>query len=294
MTASEHIIALKGVSKRYKNTLALDHVDLSLGRGEIVGLFGPNGAGKTTLLRAILGLANVEGQLEVAGFDPRKEGAKLMERVSFIADTAILPRWIKVRACLEFVAAVHPRFDKDLALRYLQQTKISLDSKVSHLSKGMITQLHLALVMAIDANLLVLDEPTLGLDIVFRKNFYRDLLDNYFEQDKTIVITTHQIEEIEDLVTRIVFLNEGSVILNCAVDELAQRFCEVRAERGTEAELLALKPLYQQSGLEGQTFWFENADQENLSKFGQVRQAKLADLFVAKVMDAEQHGEVKQ
>lgn len=281
------LIDVKNVSKRYGATEALSDINLQIDSGEIIGFFGPNGAGKTTLLRSLLGLASIDGDITVAGKKPADESAQLMKDVSFIADTAILPRWMKVKDCLDFVAAVHPKFNRTLADEYLAKTKIKIGSKISHLSKGMTTQLHLAIVMSIDSSLLVLDEPTLGLDIVYRKNFYRDLLDNYFEHEKTIVITTHQIEEIDDLVSRVVFINEGRIVLDEKVENIAERFYEVRVERGREPDAEQLQPMYSSKGLEGTTYWFESTDSEKLNELGSLKTPQLADLFVACVMQAQ-------
>lgn len=281
------LVDIKNVSKRYGKKAALDSVDLQIDSGEIVGLFGPNGAGKTTLLRAALGLSTVEGHIRVAGLNPATQAPELMKQVSFIADTAILPSWIKVKDALQYVQAVHPKFDIEIAEDYLKKTKISPTQKISQLSKGMITQLHLAIVMSIDSSLLVLDEPTLGLDIVYRKNFYRDLLDNYFDNEKTIVITTHQIEEIEDLVTRIVFINDGRIVLDESVDNISSIYSEVTVARGNEEEAKALKPMYHSSGLEGTTYWYKNTDRNTLEAMGSVKTPKLADLFVASVMNSD-------
>lgn len=281
------LLDINKVSKRYSSTLALDEVSLNIERGEIVGFFGPNGAGKTTLLRALLGLSAVNGDIRVAGLNPKTQATQLMNDISFIADTAILPRWMRVGDCLEFVAKVHPKFNAEIAESYLQKTKVQRRSKISQLSKGMVTQLHLAIVMSIDSSLLVLDEPTLGLDIVYRKNFYKDLLDNYFDKEKTILITTHQIEEIEDLLSRVVFINNGKIILDCRIDQVAERFAEVKVKRGNEGDAESLDPMYSTKGLEGTTYWFDAKQKEALMSLGQVKTPKLADLFVARVMQAQ-------
>lgn len=281
------LLNINKVSKRYGATLALDDVSLDIEKGEIVGFFGPNGAGKTTLLRALLGLSAVNGDIRVAGLNPKTQATQLMNDVCFIADTAILPRWMRVGDCLDFVAKVHPKFNAEIAESYLQKTKIHRRSKISQLSKGMVTQLHLAIVMSIDSSLLVLDEPTLGLDIVYRKNFYKDLLDNYFDKEKTILITTHQIEEIEDLVSRVIFINDGKIILDSKIDQLADRFMELRVNRGSEGDAENLDPMYTTRGLEGSTYWFEGKSKEALEALGQVKTPKLADLFVARVMQAQ-------
>lgn len=279
------LLDIRNTSKRYGPTQALREINLQIESGEIVGLFGPNGAGKTTLLRALLGLAEVQGEILVAGLNPKVQATQLMNEVSFIADTAILPRWMRVQDCLDFVANIHSKFSIELAHAYLAKTDIQLRSKISQLSKGMITQLHLSIVMSIDSSLLVLDEPTLGLDIVYRKNFYRDLLDNYFDKQKTILITTHQIEEVEDLLTRVVFINRGEIILDCKAEHIPERFAELRVTRGQEQAARELEPMYFSSGLEGDTCWFADKDTEKLQEIGQLKTPKLADLFVARVME---------
>ena len=286
---TEAIVLAEKVSKKYGPNYALHNVDLKVDSGEIVGIFGPNGAGKTTFLRALLGLGRAEGKISVLGRDVDTHPSAMMTDVSFIADTATLPRWIRVEDCLDYVECVHPRFSRARVEEYLARTNIAKSKKISQLSKGMITQLHLAIVMSIDSKLLVLDEPTLGLDIVYRKTFYSNLLDNYFDQNKTILITTHQIEEIEDIVTRIVFIDNGSVLLDAKVDELAERFFEVKVGAALVDVAQALSPLYSSSGLEGKTFWYDSSE-EKLQGLGELKTPKLADLFVAKVMHANNGG----
>ena len=276
------LLELKNVNKTYGRTTALEDISLQVDAGEIVGIFGPNGAGKSTMLRSILGLSEVEGQIEVAGLTPRKNPSALMEKVSFIADTATLPRWMRVQQCLNYVENIHPAFDPQVARAFLEQTEIQANSKISHLSKGMVVQLHLAIVMSIDSSLLVLDEPTLGLDIIYRKRFYQALLENYFAKDKTIILTTHQIEEVEDLLTRVVFINKGKIILDCKMEELASRFVELKVPRGASFSS-GIEALFSLDGLEGTTFWYQDVEPEHFKDIGTTKVPGLADLFVALV-----------
>ena len=277
------VIHARGLHKTYGSTTALDRVDFDLLPGRILGLIGPNGAGKTTLLKAILGLAPAQGELSVLGLDPRKQRTKLLEQVSFIADTAILPRWLKVSEALNYLQGVHPRFNRERAETFLRRTEIRTDSRVRQLSKGMLTQLHLALVMAIDSQLLVLDEPTLGLDILYRKQFYSALLEDYFDENKTILVTTHQVEEIENLLTDVVFIKHGQLCLNMPMDDLHQQFTEVRVtnERVIPAEIR--QPIHTRPVLGGKAMIFENADRDFLRTLGDIKTPSLADLFVAKM-----------
>jgi ABC-2 type transport system ATP-binding protein len=279
----ETVIHAKGIRKIYDKKIALDNIDLNIPAGRIVGLIGPNGAGKTTLLKGILGLAQVEGDLQVLGLDPFKERVTLLENVSFIADTAILPRWIQVSEVLDYVEGVHPKFSREKAMSFLAKTNIMLKSKVKDLSKGMVTQLHLALIMAIDSKLLVLDEPTLGLDIIFRKRFYESLLNDYYDAQKTIVITTHQVEEIESILTDLIFINDGKILLEIAMDEVPNKFSELQVELSNEAAVLALKPIHVRKMLGGFSMIFENTDRTQLQAFGKVTTPSIADLFVAKM-----------
>jgi ABC-2 type transport system ATP-binding protein len=251
--------------------------------GRILGLIGPNGAGKTTLLKAILGLAPAQGELAVLGMNPRRERTKLLEQVSFIADTAILPRWLKVSEALTYLQGVHPRFRRERAEIFLRRTEIRTDSLVRQLSKGMLTQLHLALVMAIDSQLLVLDEPTLGLDILYRKQFYSALLEDYFDENKTILITTHQVEEIENLLTDVVFIKNGKFNLNMPMEELHERFTEVRVTNERTVPADALQPIHTRPVLGGKAMIFEDVDRNVLHNLGDVKVPSLADLFVAKM-----------
>lgn len=285
----EPIVKARGLRKVYGPTKALDGVNLDLMPGKILGLIGPNGAGKTTLLKCILGLAPVEGELSVLGLDPRTQRTQLLEQVSFIADTAILPRWIKVKEAVDYVAGVHPRFNRARAEAFLQRTEIRRESHVRQLSKGMLTQLHLALIMAIDSRLLVLDEPTLGLDILYRKQFYATLLDDYFDEDKTILVTTHQVEEIENLLTDVVFIKNGNFCLESSMDNIHMNFLELRVPSENVAEAQALQPIYSRSMLGGSTMLFEGGDHRRLSSLGEVRTPHLADIFVAKMQGGSSH-----
>ena len=279
----EAIISAQGVCKSYGNKIALDNINLNLAPGRILGLIGPNGAGKTTLLKGILGLAPVQGNLQVLGMNPFTDRVKLLNDVSFIADTAILPRWIKVSEVLEYVDGVHPNFKRDKALGFLAKTNIDQNSKVKDLSKGMLTQLHLALIMAIDSKLLVLDEPTLGLDILFRKQFYESLLNDYYDAQKTIVITTHQVEEIESILTDLVFINNGKILLEIRMDDLPEKFAELQVNTSEKEAALTLLPIHTRTILGGFSMIYENSNREQLAALGKVSTPSVADLFVAKM-----------
>jgi len=281
------VIEARGLRKAYGPKTVLKSVDLTLEPGRIMGLIGPNGAGKTTLLKGILGLARVEGHLRVLGLDPQRQRTALMERVSFIADTAILPGWLKVSEALDYMAGVHPRFDRIKAEGFLAKTGIERRSLVKELSKGMVTQLHLALIMAIDSQLLVLDEPTLGLDILYRKQFYTSLLNDYFDEQKTILVTTHQVEEIEHLLTDVVFIGDGELRLNTSMEALEQDFIELRVTADRLAEAQALGPIHQRSMLGGECLIFEGVARERLAPLGELKTPGLADLFVAKLERAQ-------
>lgn len=282
------VISANGITKRYKNKLVLDNLNLQIPAGRIVGLIGPNGAGKTTLLKGIVGLAKVEGNLDVLGMNPFSERVKLMHDVSFIADTAILPSWIKVSQALDYVAGVHPKFSREKALGFLAKTDINLKSKVKELSKGMITQLHLALIMAIDSKLLVLDEPTLGLDIIYRKQFYESLLNDYYDANKTVLITTHQVEEIEDILTDLIFIDNGKILLETSMEQFAERFSELHIDSDCYDAAMALKPIHVKNLLGGYRMIFEDADKEQLIQLGKLGTPSLADLFVAKMQPLAQ------
>ena len=279
--ASPPIVQARGLSKRYGNTVALDHVDLEIGAGRIVGLIGPNGAGKTTALKAILGLSEFDGELSVLGMNPRSQRTELMREVCFIADVAVLPRWLRVGEAIDFVGGVHPRFSREKCLAFLARTKIQPMQRVRELSKGMIVQLHLALVMAIDAKLLVLDEPTLGLDILYRKEFYQSLLNDYFDEQKTIIVTTHQVEEIEHILTDLVFIKDGKLILNAGMDDVGERFAEVMVAPDKADAARALKPLSERAIFGKTVFLFDGVKQSQLVQLGELHKPSIADLFVA-------------
>jgi len=275
------VVTASGLSKRYKNTLALDNVNFQIPAGRIVGLIGPNGAGKTTALKAILGLTDFQGQLNVLGLDPRSQRDKLMEEVCFIADVAVLPRWIRVREAIDFVANIHPRFNRAKCEAFLARTKLTPDQRVKQMSKGMIVQLHLALVMAIDAKLLVLDEPTLGLDILYRKQFYQNLLEDYFDENKTIIVTTHQVEEIEHILTDLMFIRDGKIVLNTDMEAMGERFAEVMVSADMAATARQLKPLDERQVFGKSIFLFDGIDQAQLRALGEIRRPSVSDLFVA-------------
>jgi ABC-2 type transport system ATP-binding protein len=275
------VIQAKGLRKTYKTTVALDGIDLEVAEGCIVGLIGPNGAGKTTLLNAVLGLAPFEGKLEVLGRDPWVKRDELMRDVCFIADVAVLPRWIKVAQALDYMQGVHPRFDRAKAEAFLDRTTIKRTSRVRELSKGMVAQLHLALVMAIDARLLVLDEPTLGLDILYRKQFYQSLLEDYFDENKTIIVTTHQVEEIEHILTDLMFIRDGKLVLDTDMDAVGERFAEVMVSADKAEAARQLKPLDERQVFGKCIFLFDGADRAVLEGMGEVRRPTVSDLFVA-------------
>ena len=281
---TDSVIVARNLRKRYgKQTLALDGASFSVGRGRIVGLMGPNGAGKTTALKAILGLTSFEGQLDVLGRDPRRERDSLMQDVCFIADVAVLPKWLRVESALDYVAGVHPRFDRTKADAVLARTEIRHRSKVSELSKGMITQLHLALIMAIDAKLLVLDEPTLGLDLLYRRSFYETLLNDYFDHERTILVTTHQVEEVENLLTDVLFINHGRIVLDSSIDDLPNRFVQLIANNDSREVARGLGPLHERDVFGRTVFVFEGRDGADFAGLGEIRTPSVADLFVAKM-----------
>jgi len=284
-------IEARGLRKSFGTTVALDGVNFSVGEGRILGMIGPNGAGKTTALNAILGLTPYQGELRVLGRNPWTERDQLMRDVCFISDVAILPRWIKVSQALDYVAGVHPRFDRAKAEAFLAKTTVGLNRKVKQLSKGMVAQLHLALVMAIDAKLLVLDEPTLGLDLLYRKQFYDSLLNDYFDRTRTIVVTTHQVDELQNVLTDVMFMDRGRILLDCSMEEIESRYVELTVQPAQVAAARSLKPIYERNVLGRSLMLFDRADRPQLSALGEMRTPGIADLFVAVVGDHE--GETK-
>jgi ABC-2 type transport system ATP-binding protein len=284
-------IEARGLRKQFGTTVALDGIEMRVEEGRILGLIGPNGAGKTTALNAILGLLPYEGELQVLGRDPWTQRDQLMRDVSFIADVAVLPGWIKVWQVLDYVAGVHPRFDRAKAESFLAKTAIGHTRKVRDLSKGMVAQLHLALVMAIDARLLVLDEPTLGLDILYRKQFYDSLLNDYFDRSRTIVVTTHQVEEIQHVVTDLMFINRGRVVLSCSMEEVEARFLEVMVRSGDVETARALKPIDERQVLGGNILIFDGVDRQQVTALGDPRTPGIADLFVAVIANQDKQAQ---
>ena len=280
------LVSARGVSKRFGSFTAVSNVSFEIESGKIVGLIGPNGAGKTTLLKALLGLTDCEGSLSVMGLDPLRQRKELMKNICFIADVAVLPRWIKVTQLLDYVEAVHPNFSRKRADELLQQTKIRSTSKVKELSKGMVTQLHLSIIMAIDAKLLVLDEPTLGLDIIFRKEFYANLLNDYFDEKRTILVTTHQVEEIENLLTDVMFINDGKILLDSPMDNLADSYVEIAASGEAATKARGYGPIAESQMFGKSVMLFEGVSREHLQGLGELRTPAVADLFVAKVKRA--------
>ena len=278
-------IEARGLRKSFGTTVALDGVNFSVEEGRILGMIGPNGAGKTTALNAILGLTPYQGELRVLGRNPWTERDQLMRDVCFISDVAILPRWIKVSQALDYVAGVHPHFDRAKAESFLARTTIGRDRKVKQLSKGMVAQLHLALVMAIDAKLLVLDEPTLGLDLLYRKQFYDSLLNDYFDRNRTIVVTTHQVDELQNVLTDVMFMDRGRIVLDCSMEEIESRYVELTVQPAQVAAARALKPIHERNVLGRSIMLFDRADRPQLSALGEMRTPGIADLFVAVVGD---------
>ncbi|MGI9284031.1 MAG: ABC transporter ATP-binding protein [Pseudomonadales bacterium] len=279
----DSIISAKSLSKRYGDFKALDNITLNVTTGRIVGLIGPNGAGKTTALRCLLGLSTFDGQLNVLGKDPRKDRIGLLQDIAYIADTAVLPSWIKVAQLLEYMEGVHPKFDRAKAQSFLDETDINPRQKVKALSKGMVTQLHLALSISIDAKLLVLDEPTLGLDILYRKRFYEQLLNDYFDENRTIVITTHQVEEVEQLLTDLVFIKQGKVVLDTAMDSMSETFVEVEVQSEYVEQARTLMPISERTIMGGTVMIFDKVRPDQVAPFGKVRIPSVVDLFIAKM-----------
>jgi ABC-2 type transport system ATP-binding protein len=280
-------IEARGLRKTFKNTIALDGVDLRVEEGRILGLIGPNGAGKSTLLNCVLGLIPFQGELNVIGLDPWRARDRLMREVCFIADVAVLPRWMRVWQAVDYVEGVHPRFDRAKADAFLARTQIKKTSRVRELSKGMVTQLHLALVMAIDAKLLVLDEPTLGLDLLFRKQFYESLLNDYFDRTRTIIVTTHQVEEIQQILTDMMFIDRGKIALSCSMEDFESRYVELTARPDSVAEAQALKPIHERQILGRTILLYDGVERGRLAPLGDVRTPSIADLFVATMGDRQ-------
>ncbi len=280
------LVTASGVSKHFGDLRAVDDVSFDIEKGKIVGLIGPNGAGKTTLLKALLGLTDCQGQLSVLGLDPFRQRKEMMKNICFIADVAVLPRWIRVSDLLDFVESTHPNFIRSRAEEFLKSTKIKRESKVRELSKGMVTQLHLSIIMAVDAKLLVLDEPTLGLDIIFRKEFYGNLLNDYFDGERTILITTHQVEEIENLLTDIMFINGGKIILDCSMESIPDSYAELLTSGDDADAARQLGPLHERDVFGKHVMTFENIERDKLEGLGELHTPSVADLFVAKVKGA--------
>jgi ABC-2 type transport system ATP-binding protein len=280
------LVNARSVSKSFGAVRAVDNVSFEIEKGKILGLIGPNGAGKTTLLKAVLGLTDFEGDLSVLGFNPFKQRKQLMQNICFIADVAVLPRWIKVSQILDYVEAIHPNFSRPRAEELLLQTNVRPTAKVKELSKGMVTQLHLSIIMAIDAKLLVLDEPTLGLDILFRKEFYANLLNDYFDEERTILITTHQVEEIENLLTDVMFINDGKILLDSSMDALSDSYIELMASGENAQKARGLGPIAEAEMFGKSVMLFEGVSREHLEGLGELRIPSVADLFVAKIKEA--------
>ena len=278
---SDLVIKATGVKKNYEDSYALDGIDIEVTSGQIVGLIGPNGAGKSTFLQSVLGLINTEGNLEVLGLDPRKERHKLLKEVCSITDVAVLPKWMTVDQVLTYVDGVHPGFDLQKCLSILSRTNIKRTSKIKTLSRGMVVQLHLSIVMAINARLLVLDEPTLGLDLVYRKEFYSQLIEDYYDGDKTILISTHQVEEIEGVLSDAVFMNQGRVVMQDSIDTINKKFLELRPNQESIEKAKSLRPIHNRVELGREVFLYEDTEYEKLREIGDVRPPVIADLFIA-------------
>ncbi len=277
----EMTIKARNLQRHFGSTRALDGIDLDIPEGRIVGLIGPNGAGKTTALKAILGLSKFDGELSVMGLDPARQRDRLMEQVCFIADVAVLPRWARVSQIIDLTERLHPRFSRERCMHFLKNSKVRPESRIRALSKGMVVQLHLALVMAIDARLLILDEPTLGLDILFRKQFYSNLLNEYFDEQRTILITTHQVEEVEHILTDLIFIRDGKLILNSTMDEVHERYVELMVRSDQADQARALGPLHERVLFGRHIFLFDRADMAQIKALGETHKPSVADLFVA-------------
>jgi ABC-2 type transport system ATP-binding protein len=280
------LVSARNVSKSFGSVLAVDDVSFDIDKGKIMGLIGPNGAGKTTLLKAVLGLTDCKGSVSVLGLDPFRQRKELMQNICFIADVAVLPRWIRVNQLLDFVQSVHPRFSRTRAEELLARTKILPKARVRELSKGMVTQLHLSIIIAVDAKLLVLDEPTIGLDIIFRKEFYGNLLNDYFDKERTILITTHQVEEIENLLTDVMFINDGRIVLHASMDALPELYVELMTSGDNAERARQLNPIFERDVFGKKVLTFEGITRDQLHGLGELRTPGIADLFVAKVKGA--------
>ena len=287
--SSEVVINASNIRKLYDGSYALDGLDLEVRKGQITGLIGPNGAGKSTFLQCVLGLIRTEGNLEVLGLDPRKERHKLLKEVCSITDVAVLPKWMTVNQLLQYMNGVHPGFNLEKCISILSRTNIKQTSKIKVLSRGMVVQLHLSIVMAIDAKILVLDEPTLGLDLVYRKDFYSQLIEDYYEGDKTILISTHQVEEIEGVLSDAVFMNQGRIVMKDSIESINKKFLELRPHQSNLDQARILNPIHERMELGREVMLFEDVDSQKLSELGDVRPPFIADLFMA-IMESSQKG----
>ena len=286
---TEVVIKANNISKKYDESYALDSIDIEVSKGQIMGLIGPNGAGKSTFLQSVLGLLKTEGNLEVLGLDPRKDRHKLLKEVCSITDVAVLPKWMTVQQLLSYMDGVHPGFDLDKCISILSRTNIKLHSKIKVLSRGMVVQLHLSLVMAIDAKILILDEPTLGLDLVYRKDFYSQLIEDYYEGNKTIVISTHQVEEIEGVLSDAVFMNQGRIVMQDSIESINKKYLELRPDQNSINAAKSLNPMHHRTGLGREVMLFEDMDKDKLMELGDVRPPVIADLFMA-IMETTKGG----
>ena len=286
---TEVVIKANNISKKYDESYALDSIDIEVSKGQIMGLIGPNGAGKSTFLQSVLGLLKTEGNLEVLGLDPRKDRHKLLKEVCSITDVAVLPKWMTVQQLLSYVDGVHPGFDLDKCISILSRTNIKLHSKIKVLSRGMVVQLHLSLVMAIDAKILILDEPTLGLDLVYRKDFYSQLIEDYYEGNKTILISTHQVEEIEGVLSDAVFMNQGRIVMQDSIESINKKYLELRPDQNSITAAKSLNPMHHRTELGREVMLFEDMDKDKLIELGDVRPPVIADLFMA-IMETTKGG----
>ena len=289
---TEVVIKANNISKKYDDSYALNGIDIEVSKGQIMGLIGPNGAGKSTFLQSVLGLLKTEGNLEVLGLDPRKDRHKLLKEVCSITDVAVLPKWMTVAQLLRYMEGVHPSFDINKCISILSRTNIKLPSKIKVLSRGMVVQLHLSLVMAINAKVLILDEPTLGLDLVYRKDFYSQLIEDYYEGNKTILISTHQVEEIEGVLSDAVFMNQGRIVMKDSIESINKKYLELRPDQKYLDTAKSLKPLHQRTELGRSVLLFENVEKEKLEAFGEVRPPVIANLFMA-IMETTKQGDLK-